>query len=544
VKIRCLGIGVLVALTLLLAGGSSGEIPRKINYQLKLTDAQTGKPITDAVVLTFRLYDASDGGSLLWDETKPGQPDSSGVITTILGSEDPIEISFDGPVWLEVEVDAQYKLGPRRELVSVPYSYRAMDSDHALNSDSLGGRHWQDYAGGTLPSGSVNQTLRHDGNNWVASSLICHTDSYVGIGTASPFHTLDVENTRDDQGTAIRGLSSTTGTDQLVYGVWGETASEATQDAGAGVIGLASSSAGASSGVKGEASGSEAKGVFGLATHGSGMNFGVYGETLSPNGYAGYFEGGKGVFVKGDLAVSADDARVSISGSSGSVQFNVDQSGDGSVSLPDNAVSAAEILDEPGVANAIRVPVVRPQPEDDIKTLLSHSIDVPEDGYVLTIATCEVVVHHQALQVDNLALGVSDTPGVMRQDINLILSENLTWGDYAFPVTVQGVFEVSSGTNTFYFVARQIQGGTDHFDIWNQEFALIYFPTAHGSLTSTLGQSLDDRGNHSPASHTLPDRSSEESAPQWISRIEHLEQEVAAIRSELETVKSRMRHTD
>jgi hypothetical protein len=265
--------------------------------------------------LTFRLYDDNEGGNLLWEEEGVlAQPDSSGVRTTILGEDNPLELTdFDGPVWLEVEVEVQvgvkHILSPRRELVSVPYSFRAMGADHALNSDSLGGRHWQDYVGGTLPPGSANQTLRYDGSNWVASNLIYSTDDCVWIGADSAYHgTLDVENTTDEEvKAAIHGLSSAQGTARLVYGMWGETSSQATEQAGAGVIGYANHPDGASSGVKGQADGSGGKGVFGWATHESGTNYGVYGQTESPNGYAGYFEGGKGVLVKGGGISTGED---------------------------------------------------------------------------------------------------------------------------------------------------------------------------------------------------------------------------------------------
>jgi hypothetical protein len=39
---------------------------------------------------------------------------------------------------------------------------------------------------GTLPSGSINQTFRHDGSTWVANSLITNTGMNVGIGTTNP----------------------------------------------------------------------------------------------------------------------------------------------------------------------------------------------------------------------------------------------------------------------------------------------------------------------------------------------------------------------
>jgi len=43
-----------------------------------------------------------------------------------------------------------------------------------------------------LPPGTLNQTLRHNGNTWVASSFLWSNGTKVGIGTASPATALDV----------------------------------------------------------------------------------------------------------------------------------------------------------------------------------------------------------------------------------------------------------------------------------------------------------------------------------------------------------------
>lgn len=51
---------------------------------------------------------------------------------------------------------------------------------------------------GALPSGTANQTLRHDGTSWVANNLITNTGTNVGIGTNSP------------NSSAILSLNSTT----------------------------------------------------------------------------------------------------------------------------------------------------------------------------------------------------------------------------------------------------------------------------------------------------------------------------------------------
>ena len=65
-------------------------------------------------------------------------------------------------------------------------------SGKVLTSDSSGLATWQAITG-TLPSGSSGQTLRHNGTEWVANSLLYNNGTNVGIGTTTPGATLDVQ---------------------------------------------------------------------------------------------------------------------------------------------------------------------------------------------------------------------------------------------------------------------------------------------------------------------------------------------------------------
>ena len=49
-----------------------------------------------------------------------------------------------------------------------------------------------DQTGAGLPSGTSGQTLRHDGTNWIANSVIYNNGTNVGIGTTLPNRKLDV----------------------------------------------------------------------------------------------------------------------------------------------------------------------------------------------------------------------------------------------------------------------------------------------------------------------------------------------------------------
>ena len=63
-----------------------------------------------------------------------------------------------------------------------------------LTSDASGVATWQTTSGGSLPSGTSGQTLRHDGTNWIANSNIFNNGTNVGLGTASPNAPLQFAN--------------------------------------------------------------------------------------------------------------------------------------------------------------------------------------------------------------------------------------------------------------------------------------------------------------------------------------------------------------
>lgn len=119
---------VLVLVTAVLGSQVWADIPTKLNYQLRLTDL-TGDPLPGAHTMVYSIYDAETGGNQLWSETKEEVADANGVISTILGSESPIGISFDDPYWLEVEVDGEVLL-LRREIVSSAYTFQSANADN------------------------------------------------------------------------------------------------------------------------------------------------------------------------------------------------------------------------------------------------------------------------------------------------------------------------------------------------------------------------------------------------------------------------------
>lgn len=95
-------------------------VPERITYQGNLRES--GILVTGSRSMTFRLYDAATGGTLLW--TSPATPVSisTGVFRAVL---EPAGVNWENARWLEVAV-AGTVLSPREELTSAPFAANAL----------------------------------------------------------------------------------------------------------------------------------------------------------------------------------------------------------------------------------------------------------------------------------------------------------------------------------------------------------------------------------------------------------------------------------
>jgi hypothetical protein len=315
-------------------GKTALTVPTLLSYQGRLTDPATSAPVPDGTyAVSFAIYDAASGGTLLWSESYTGAdevPVTGGLFTVLLGSKTPLSAAlFDGAErWLQVEVEGEGLAG-RQRIVSVAYALQAQ------NADTLDGSHASAFAAAThnhdaryvntdgdRMTGSLGVPLLDVVNTGAGFGVSGYGQSNIGVygasGTGSGLVGISglvgVYGNGEDTGVVgagrqigVKGIGGATGTGVKgsgMTGVWGESSAGSgvrgqggaygvygSSDSGMGVFGTTTSLAGlapavygrhegAGPGVQGQST--SGTGVLGTSTSGSG---GVFTSTASIGAY-------------------------------------------------------------------------------------------------------------------------------------------------------------------------------------------------------------------------------------------------------------------
>jgi hypothetical protein len=218
-------------------------------------------------------------------------------------------------------------------------------------------------------------------------------------------------------------------------------------------------------------------------------------------------------------------------------------SGNSSVQLPQSAVSATEILDEPGVA---RVAQGGPTtlPDQTWVTVCSKSCDFPASGYAVVLVSLDFVTF--ACEY-NLEMGIAKDGTVAPRTYSRYFSQehpydDLDCYDWEELLSLHEVFLVDAGPSTFNFLAKSA-AGDDQDEIHDISMTVMFFPSQYATkgeaaseeiLGQVLPPELLDRseqvGRRQSQWHTTAGRYLLEE------RLDYLEVENAELRRRLEAL--------
>ena len=380
--------------------------------------------------------------------------------------------------------------------------------------EGYNGAEWTSLTGvgaEVLPSGTTGQTLRNNGSSWEAVSNLYNDGTNIGIDVAAPAAKLhlsggqwDLNATEGDFkigdgtyrlkfGVATGGLGAGTagirvqgGEEKLVLGAGSSEVLSVESD---GTVSIGSPTANGSLDLYSTASGNT---MLEAATDTYGGNLYFYdeagnmtayiaGDTDGTGGHMRIYRniGTPGLFLSGNYAAS-NESYLGIYGSSRSAIFDMRTEGSGSVSLPVDAIGSSEILEEAGCASFVDG-LANVDLETTPTTLAVRSLTAPASGHVLVIATCQARTNHVNAYTSSANFGVSTSSSGFpsAQDVLFYITSGMPSGLFDRPLTVHGLFPVSAGTNTFYFLGQEIN---NDFTVWDVSLTAIFIPSAYGTV--------------------------------------------------------------
>lgn len=437
---------LMIMATAALTASSYAAIPQYINFQGKLTD-EADVPVEDGeYTVMFSIWDMEAEGSQLWAGEYVATL-HNGLFTVVLGPI-PSEVFNVATRWLSVELEGMGEMGPRTQLISTPYTYHALVADSAYS-----------FAG-AVDCGWIRDNHR---------IRLKYASDSVAIGPSTPTAKLDVAGD-------IRAR------DSLI-----------TKD-----IRIGSLTEDGSLRIRGDDTGGDAIRLKEFSGFGGGSlsifesNGSTYAHSLDIDvdaGGGGYMAIGGGntyaLVVDGNYN-NSNNPYVGIIGADRSALFNMDESGNNAVDLPEGSISSFEIWNEAGVANSARTSAVNLGTSPT--TVLSRLMFFPSSGYVVVIGSAAYNFWHANGTHDFVRFGISDTEGVIPSDQDHFTNYPAEWGTFNFSgnMTVHDHYSVSAGYHTFYLLGTHTGNYSPYSAAVNDaNLTVMFFPTAYGAFSKT-----------------------------------------------------------
>ena len=224
---------------------------------------------------------------------------------------------------------------------------------------------------------------------------------------------------------------------------------------------------------------------------------GITTTSIQPdgNGNGGYLyvKGGSGGFVVDGNSGSGNPS-VSIYGSGSASSFNTDTTGNAAVQLPPSAISATEILDEPGIAQGhvngvVNVPIGSTMGDIVTVTLFTPAagyIVVEADGQHTTGGSATATADYAYIQIDETAGGGIISGYYISGYANGLAG---THTSYTYtPISVRHTYYKTAGTYTFRLEAYGHQSESLVNYLFDPTITATYYPTSYGEVTTAVTQ--------------------------------------------------------
>jgi len=154
------------------SNNSSGDNTRIAN--ISAGDVLNIGPNNTNIIRTD-IYGGNASAAINVVGTNVGIGDVSPASALTVGNGDPFQVNSSGDL-IRVR--------------GVTYTWPTANASGVLTNNGSGTLSWA--AVSSLPSGTSGQTLRHNGTNWVANSVLYNNGTNVGIGTSAPGDQLEI----------------------------------------------------------------------------------------------------------------------------------------------------------------------------------------------------------------------------------------------------------------------------------------------------------------------------------------------------------------
>ncbi|MFH2036654.1 MAG: hypothetical protein ABIJ45_09650 [Candidatus Zixiibacteriota bacterium] len=189
-------------------------------------------------------------------------------------------------------------------------------------------------------------------------------------------------------------------------------------------------------------------------------------------------------------------AIMQLSDSTGSLKIHLDagKSGNSSVVIPDNAIDADEILDEPGIASVYSSSGVD-LGRYEFTDLETVSITIPAPGYIYLWGTCYVRIAYDTANFNGAYLQIDETAGgtSISATGTRFYRRNIYGDTTRTSIAVDRVYyKPAAGTYEFRLEGRQYISSAAIIDAYNSKLTAIYIASSYATVKNAISDPGDN----------------------------------------------------